>query len=326
MTFIELRNALLGRWRTIFKAYGITVPDNPKFHSPCPVCGGKDRFRFADENKRGELDGRWFCSQCPTKQGDGFDLFCAALHLSAREAKLELENFIGGNQATFSAPALTPAPKKTAQQSHADFQRRLEMVIPHLCRNASGYLRRKGYGEVICRILDCDLTVDKQHFKTGDTVIPLRDIAGKVVGLQFIRAVKPQPRNGKKSPDKFYLLDSAKYGAFYALGKLPTASIVLCEGVATGYALKRILRGVTVVICFDAGNIPTVFNALRECWPDASYCVAADNDPAGLAAAKKCGVEMSAPLKLDDWDDVRRECGEEAARQEFCTQIEKSPN
>lgn len=331
MTFIQLRATLLGRWRAVFKAYGIDVPDSPNRHAPCPACGGTDRFRFADANKRGELDGRWYCSQCPKKQGDGFDLFCAALRLNAREALNELSNFVSGQPSILSAPVPKPVPKKSPAEQQAEFQMRLDQVIPHLSRNASVYLRRKGFGEVICRVLDCDLKIGKQWFRKDDTVIPLRNIKGQVVGIQFIRAKKPA-FDSKKAKDKFYLAGSQKFGSFYALGALPAERVVLCEGVATGYALKRIVKHVTVVICFDAGNIPTVLHALQDKWPDSHYCVAADNDESGTGqrVAEKClerpNVKMAIPQTVGDWDDVRREKGEGAARREFAEQMtEKSP-
>ena len=37
-------------------------------HGPCPVCGGKDRFRFDDKGGTGSF----YCSQCGP--GDGIEL------------------------------------------------------------------------------------------------------------------------------------------------------------------------------------------------------------------------------------------------------------
>lgn len=66
----SLRCAAIGQWRDIFARLGIDVPAHPKLHGPCPVCGGKDRFRFDD------LDGKgtWYCNQCDPHAGDGFHL------------------------------------------------------------------------------------------------------------------------------------------------------------------------------------------------------------------------------------------------------------
>jgi putative DNA primase/helicase len=54
-----------GRWRSILIALGIDPRCLTGKQVPCPICGGRDRFRF--DNKRG--DGTWFCNQCRAGQG-----------------------------------------------------------------------------------------------------------------------------------------------------------------------------------------------------------------------------------------------------------------
>ncbi|PVX38204.1 putative DNA primase/helicase [Janthinobacterium sp. 78] len=57
-----------GRWLHILPALGIDPKYLTKRHGPCPMCHGKDRYRFDD------LDGRgtWICTGCGS--GDGFSL------------------------------------------------------------------------------------------------------------------------------------------------------------------------------------------------------------------------------------------------------------
>jgi putative DNA primase/helicase len=54
-----------GRWRSILPALGI----HPRYldgkNGPCPICGGRDRWRF--DNKRGA--GTWICTHCGAGQG-----------------------------------------------------------------------------------------------------------------------------------------------------------------------------------------------------------------------------------------------------------------
>ena len=58
-----------GQWESIiFSLSGVKLAKNK--HSPCPICGGKDRFRFDDRDGRGT----WICNQCgggKPKAGDG---------------------------------------------------------------------------------------------------------------------------------------------------------------------------------------------------------------------------------------------------------------
>jgi putative DNA primase/helicase len=56
------------RWHGILPRVGIPAEFLKKTHGPCPMCGGKDRFRF--DNKEGR--GTWYCNQCGS--GDGMSL------------------------------------------------------------------------------------------------------------------------------------------------------------------------------------------------------------------------------------------------------------
>src|SRR5262249_55128417 len=49
-----------GRWREILPQLGIETNFLRNKHGPCPICGGKDRFRFDDR----EGSGSYYCNQC----------------------------------------------------------------------------------------------------------------------------------------------------------------------------------------------------------------------------------------------------------------------
>ena len=66
---VDLKELARGRWPTILNAMGVDSKFLSKKNGPCPICGGKDRYRFTDY----QGEGRYFCSQCGP--GDGFDLF-----------------------------------------------------------------------------------------------------------------------------------------------------------------------------------------------------------------------------------------------------------
>lgn len=65
-----------GRWPALLPMFGVDPKALTGRHAPCPICGGKDRFRF--DNKEGR--GTWLCSQCGA--GDGFDLIGRALGIA----------------------------------------------------------------------------------------------------------------------------------------------------------------------------------------------------------------------------------------------------
>lgn len=95
-----LKESARGRWPQVLASLGIDVPDNPKKHGPCPTCGGKDRFRFDDEEGRGT----WFCNQCDPKAGDGFDLV-QKVHCCDFKAAAELvHDALGGPSLALHQP------------------------------------------------------------------------------------------------------------------------------------------------------------------------------------------------------------------------------
>lgn len=63
-----IKNKAKGRWLEILDSLGISPKYLINKHGPCPVCGGKDRFRF--DNK--DQCGTFFCNRCGA--GDGFTL------------------------------------------------------------------------------------------------------------------------------------------------------------------------------------------------------------------------------------------------------------
>jgi putative DNA primase/helicase len=103
-----LSNRTLGRWHGILTSMGVAAKALTNRHGPCPVCGGKDRFRF--DNKGGR--GTWICSRCGA--GDGVELVKKLLNVEFREAARAIEQHIG------AAPVL----HRRQQSTQGDEQKR----------------------------------------------------------------------------------------------------------------------------------------------------------------------------------------------------------
>lgn len=56
------------RWHGLLASLGLPAKALRNRHGPCPMCGGKDRFRFDDKDGRGT----WYCTHCGA--GDGATL------------------------------------------------------------------------------------------------------------------------------------------------------------------------------------------------------------------------------------------------------------
>lgn len=120
--------------------------------------------------------------------------------------------------------------------------------------NAHPYLQRKGVGAYGVRQLRELL------------LIPARDAHGELQTLQFIGA------DGAKR----FLSGGRIAGCYCPIGR-PLDSLLICEGYATGATLYA-ATGIGVAVCFSAGNLQPVAQALRGKFPALRLIVCADND------------------------------------------------
>ena len=86
---LNVRDLAQGRWRSILAVLGVDERALSGKHSPCPMCGGRDRFRFDDKEGRGT----YFCSGCGA--GDGLQLAMGITGLSFRDVAREIERVAG---------------------------------------------------------------------------------------------------------------------------------------------------------------------------------------------------------------------------------------
>jgi putative DNA primase/helicase len=142
----------------------------------------------------------------------------------------------------------------------------------------------------------------------GWLIVPMF-AAGVFVSLQRI------------SPDgeKLFFAGAPTRAASYAICRRDAALTVLCEGLATGLGIFAATPTASVIVAFNAGNLPRVAEGMgrRE-----MFVVAADNDRAtqdktgvnpGVKAATEaaailgCGVAVPTGIEGSDWLDYRNE-------------------
>jgi putative DNA primase/helicase len=92
-----------GRWPEILPLFGIAPHFLKNSHGPCPLCGGKDRFRFDDK----EGSGSYFCNQCGA--GVGIILIRKLRGWDHATACREVDRIIGDDE-----PAASSVPKDDA--------------------------------------------------------------------------------------------------------------------------------------------------------------------------------------------------------------------
>lgn len=78
-----------GKWRGVLLTLGIEARFLTGKHGPCPLCGGKDRYRW--DNRNG--DGTYFCSGCGA--GNAMDLLMAVKGWDFKKAAQEVDQVVG---------------------------------------------------------------------------------------------------------------------------------------------------------------------------------------------------------------------------------------
>ena len=94
---LETANAARGRWPGILERLGVDSRFLKDTHGPCPICGGKDRFRFDDK-----LNGNFFCSSCGA--GDGFTLLQKLHGWDFKKCAAEVDAVVGNIPETSTKP------------------------------------------------------------------------------------------------------------------------------------------------------------------------------------------------------------------------------
>lgn len=95
----ELRERCRGRWQSILVQLGVPHSALSGYDKPCPMCRGKDRFRFDDVDGRGTF----YCRHCGGPNGsggagDGFTLAMRFLGVNFIEAVKRIEGVVGTSQ------------------------------------------------------------------------------------------------------------------------------------------------------------------------------------------------------------------------------------
>ena len=310
MKINEVTAEAVGKWQSIFSSLGIEVGNGR--HCPCPVCGGKDRFRF--DNKDGR--GTYICNQCGS--GDGLELIKNYYHCDAKEASSKVAECLNLNNHN-----ATSSDFKSDLQSKPIFKK-VEYLLSKAILGQSDYLTEKG------------LTFNLPLLDNGRIFAPLINIQGEYTGAQFIEA----------DGSKHLMKGSNKKGAFIwgspNLGKpdevnqelLTATEIIICEGLATVISIAEFRHRSLVISAIDAGNLIHVAKTIREVNSTANIIIAGDND---IGSHKNTGKEkaIEAATAINgyytipdtdykcDWDDYRQQFGLEKTKQDFDKSIKK---
>lgn len=171
MSQVPVRELAVGKWHGILSQLGIADEFlRPNKNTPCPACGGKDRFRWT--NFRDE--GRWICNHCG--HGDGFDLLQLVNGWPFATAAKEVERIVGSVEPQQRPPHDAGAARRRIERiraglvpSHPDVLAYLESrgleLAPGLRAHPS-----VGYFEDGKRVADFPALVASIYSASGDLV------------------------------------------------------------------------------------------------------------------------------------------------------------
>lgn len=311
---LDVRAIARGRWRGILPAFGLDERQLSGRHCPCPVCGGKDRFRFDDKEGRGTF----YCSGCGA--GDGVQLAQRVSGQPFKEVARQIERLAGVVQ-----PAVC-SPERSRGDKVAALGRVYREAVPIGCGDeAFRYLAGRGL-----RLYDLPTSI-RTHPR-----LPYRD-AGVLLGnFPAMVAIVTNSAGKTVSIHRTYLHDGRKASvpapkklmqglplAGAAIRLTPISECLgIAEGIETALAASELFE-VPVWSCISTAGIESFEPpaGVKEVVIFADY----DANFAGQAAAYRAAhrlalkgyeVEVCIPPECGDWlDELWRR---KAAKNENC--------
>jgi putative DNA primase/helicase len=294
---IEIAN---GRWPQVLSSLGIQIDASGK-HSPCPVCGGVDRFRFDDIDGRGT----WFCNQCDPSSGDGLNLVSNACSVSPSEAANQVSDVLGYKLDQMPKVPLAVDYKKAAISKDIAKRTKAKAVANRLIGlsklSESKYLLDKGISKSVTVFnSDPSIKIGDIKFTSGDICLPIKNDKSEVVNCQLINAVG----------DKRFLYGGQKSNCFHFIEGVSDL-VAIAEGYATALTINLVTNS-SVYVAFDCGNLKNVALIVKEKHPKSKIIICGDNDlknkvNSGKVKAEAAANAISAIAKIPtiqgDWND-----------------------
>ena len=320
-------------WPELLVAHGIAEHFLSGKHTPCPIHGGNNGFRFTNENK-----GSWVCATCTgSKFKDGFELIALYSKINNTEAFKSVSKYLGLSGNSLSQNNNVKQINNPIKEPHNQQATKLEQdqrlltkkkaacaqadkLLSNCIMRTHPYLIKKGINQpVLVNNTNYQIT-EKQTVYANALIVPVYDIEDhkRLIGAQFINP------NGSRS----YIAGTPiAEGIHIIKGNKNLPYIGAVEGYATGLSVFM-ATGATVIVTFDANGIEGKAQRLKALFPDKQLVFFADNDAnnvgqkaANTAAIKTKGLIIIPQEADQDWNDYYQAHDLEATTAEINRQL-----
>jgi putative DNA primase/helicase len=241
---VQVKEMAMGHWPQILQALGVGRAFLENKHGPCPLCGGKDRYRFDDKNGRGTF-------YCQCGPGDGFDLLMRLNNWTFPEVASRVEEFLTGTGQTLGSQ------KSKTKKDPTLASNKILAGIKSVSEGdeVSRYLNSRGLCNIPETIMFHPNLYESETGKTcAGMVAKIQNTSGEVISLHrtFLKDGMKAPVD---SPRKVLTPIGTLNGG--AVRLYPATSLVgLAEGIETSIAAREMF-GVPIWAVLSTNGMKT---------------------------------------------------------------------
>jgi phage/plasmid primase-like uncharacterized protein len=274
----------------IIRSLGISISKKPNKGTPCPLCGGTDRFSWNFRNSTWV----YFCRHCG---GGNIITLINKLYENNDEERKKSLTMIRGSLKTEVYPSMN---KESTMDNIEKSKYISRLVNDSLKKNEHEYLAKKGIYDVPILVSDRSTNTGGNFFPKGSILVP-GYIGDEISCVQLIN------EEGKKA----FIKGSKLKGSYHLLYGNAPQKIFIVEGYATAISVWLAMgKRHHVAVSFSANNLKESAKNIRDEYK-LPLTFLADNDESNIglqcALEAKCKNELVfSPPVLGDWDDFRQ--------------------